>query len=162
MTEPVHQPGFPSLLCCPKPHKTACSIASLQEKWENSKVGASQESISSLHLHGTWEATLRATSSQGSPQPGTATKKEMKSQRLSLWCLTEHKNPALKTKTRKRRTGRAAREERGSDAQPQKNGRGRCRGSPHTNTHLHGRRVSQENKCKVCYKSLSARKSERA
>lgn len=67
MTEPVHQPGFPSLLCCPKPRTTACSIASLQEKWENSKVGASQESISSFHLHGTWEATLRATGSQDSP-----------------------------------------------------------------------------------------------
>lgn len=65
MTEPVHQPGVPSLLWCPKPHTTPCSIPSLQGKGENSKVRANQESISSAHLHGTWEATLRATSSQG-------------------------------------------------------------------------------------------------
>lgn len=39
-----------------------------------------------------------------------------------------------------------------------------CGGSHRTNTHLHFRRVSWENKCKVCYKSLSAcaRKSKRA
>lgn len=65
MTEPVHQPGVPSLLWCPKPHTTPCLIPSLQGKGENSKVRANQESISSAHLHGTREATLRATSSQG-------------------------------------------------------------------------------------------------
>lgn len=42
---------------------------------------------------------------------------------------------------------------------PRKTGEGGAGAHP---THLHGRRVSQENKCKVCYKSLSARKSERA
>lgn len=31
------------------------------------------------------------------PQPGTHSPRKMKSQRLSFWCLAEHKNPALKT-----------------------------------------------------------------
>lgn len=71
----------------------------------------------------------------GLPQPGTASRKEMKSQRLSLWCLTEHKNPALKTKTRKRETGGgAAREERGRDVQPQKTGEGVQGPTPHIST----------------------------
>lgn len=55
---------------------------------------------------------------------GRRSRREMKLQRLSLQCLAEHKNPALKTKKGKRGTGRAAGAERGSDARrPQKQGR---------------------------------------
>lgn len=67
----------------------------------------------------------------GLPQPGTATRKEMKSQRLSLRCLTEHKNPALKTKTRKRRTGRG---EGQQCTAPEKRERGMQGLTPHIST----------------------------
>lgn len=131
MTEPVHQPGVPFLLWCPKPHTTACSTPGKRRKPQS-------ESRSGKHLFSpfSWDMGGHPESHQltGLPQPGTATKKEMKSQRLSLWCSTEHKNPALKTKTRKRETGRATRGETARDIQPIKTGEGVQRLTPHQHT----------------------------
>lgn len=141
-TRERNQPGFPSLLSCPKRHTKPA-----QSQFHNCPIqGRKRRNFQSEAKPGKHFFTQFARDTGGHPeshqltglpQPGTATKKEMKSQRLSLWCLTEHKNLAPKTKTRKRRTGGAAGEKRGSDAQPQKNrrwGAGAHPTSPHIST----------------------------
>lgn len=150
MTE--RRAGVPSLLWCPKPHP-APQPQPYREKGKTPK-----ESRAGKHLFRDVGGHPESHQLTGLPQPGTATRKEMKSQRLSLWCSAEHKNPALKQKQGR---GRQA-EQQGGEWQGCTAPKTRGGGAPHTNTHLHGSRVSQKNKCKVCYKSLSARKSERA
>ena len=121
-------PGFPSLLSWPKaPHNsphgpvpTAATIQGGKKKKKKRKLQSKSKPGKHLFIQFAWDMVghpQEPPARNASPaRHGRRSQREMKLQRLSFRCLTEHKNPALKTKKGKRGTGRVAGEERGGDA----------------------------------------------
>lgn len=140
---------------------TARTVPSLQlppfgeEKKKKKEVRASQESIPSSNLHGTWQVTPESQPLAAFPpaQHGRHGQREMKSQRLSFWCLTEHKNSALKTKKREKGDGESSRGGEGrrcTARRSQKHGRGGA-GAHTALTHIS---ISEEFPGKINAKSV--------
>lgn len=125
-----------------KLHTTAHTVPSLQLplSWEEQRRKLQRENRPGEHL-------LSSVMGHGSHP---RSQRELKSQRLLLRCLS------IKIQLWKLKKGKGT-QGQGSDARhdgPGCMGKG-TQGSQRTDTHLHSRRVSWENECKVCCKSLS-------
>lgn len=136
-------PAFASPLSCPKaprnsPHSPVLTAATIQGGKNRRKPQSERKPGERRFIQFARDVAghAREPPARGAPpaRHGRRSRREMKLQRLSFQCLAEHKNPALKTKKGKRVTGRAAGEERGSDARhdgPRNRGEGMRRLTPH-------------------------------